>query len=353
VLAVPKLSTFSVFNQLPNPIPLPAIPSGTADHADAAAVRGALVDLFQSLLPKPELTCPPPMTIEQCKNKLVTELRPELTVGTRLLLRITPNFPWNPKDRLEPMFPPPEFERPMYEPLSRISFDWILPGLNDMKRDTAGLAVTNQRFIEAYMAGLNHEMTRELLWNEFPTDQRGTYFRQFWDQSGHMLENGSKLPPEQLRDIKPLRQWSDTARLGDNSPRPPPNGVPGEQFLVLIVRAQLIQKYPNVIVYVQERQGNRLSGNQTHPLFYALLKPDIALYGFDLTPDQVRNNENLYFVLQEQPGEPKFADEQTPRESKYTSPGSIAASAGPFAQATFHQPFRLGIQGISMLPEEP
>ena len=33
------------------------------------------------------------------------------------------------------------------------------------------------------MVGLNHEMARELLWREYPTDQRGSYFRQFWDAS--------------------------------------------------------------------------------------------------------------------------------------------------------------------------
>jgi hypothetical protein len=154
-----------------------------------------------------------------------------------------------------------------------------------------------------------------------------------------------------------LRQWSAGAELGGNSPRPPPNGEEGEQFLVLIIRAQLIQKYPNVIVYIQERDAatNRLTGEQRHPIFYALLKPDIALYGFDLTAQQLRDNPDLYFVLQEQPGEPKFADEVTgPRDSvKHTNPVSFAASAGPFAQATFLQPFRLGIQGIAMLPPEP
>ena len=39
---------------------------------------------------------------------------------------------------------------------------------------------TNNRFIEAYLVGLNHEMARELLWREYPTDQRGTYFSSFW-----------------------------------------------------------------------------------------------------------------------------------------------------------------------------
>ena len=156
------------------------------------------------------------------------------------------------------MFLPPEYERPMYEPLAQISKDWILPGLNQLKPDTAGLAVINQRFIEGYMAGLNHEMTRELLWNEFPTDQRGTYFDQFWDISGHILEDGSSLPPEQLRDIKPLRLWNRASGLGENSPRPLPVTPSGDEapFLVLLVRSQLIQKYPNVIVYAQRVQAN-------------------------------------------------------------------------------------------------
>ncbi len=40
-----------------------------------------------------------------------------------------------------------------------------------------------QDFSESNMVGLNHEMARELLWSEFPTDQRSTSFRQFWDTS--------------------------------------------------------------------------------------------------------------------------------------------------------------------------
>ena len=41
--------------------------------------------------------------------------------------------------------------------------------------------LTNPPFIEAYMVGLNHEFARELLWREYPTDQRGPPFRQFWE----------------------------------------------------------------------------------------------------------------------------------------------------------------------------
>jgi hypothetical protein len=363
--------------EVPEPVPSPGVPGlpSDLDSADAAALRAALVRMFQLTATPAALTCPPPMDLETCRLSLETKLEPELTVGERIISRrfIDPSIFWAPKDPLEPIFAPPEYERPMYEPLARVSQDWILPGLNSMKRDSAGLAVMNQRFIEAYMAGLNHEMTRELLWNEFPTDQRGTYFRQFWDIAGHILEDGSSLPAEQLRDIKVLRQWADDAPLGGNSPRPLPtdgNGQPAP-FLVLCVRAQLIQKYPNVIVYAQKVQGSgdsrTLTGEQRHPVFYALLSPDVAFYGFDLTIDDVRNDPSWFFVLQEQPGEPKFAEEGADRTTKtFTDPSSIvllsdtdnqplppvAASSGSrLAATTFQEPFRLGIQGTSMLPD--
>jgi hypothetical protein len=345
---------------LPSPFPLPPTPgpAGSVESPDIVAIRADLARLVGALVPPAALTCRAPIPLDDCKAELVTRLDPELTVGELYLERRHVEVEWEPADRLEPLFLPPEYEQPMYKPLSRISADWILPGLNDMVRDRVGLAVTNQKFIEGYMAGLNHEMTRELLWNEFPTDQRGTYFRQFWDVAGHILANGSKLPPEQLRDIKPFREWAKDAPLGGNSPRPRPSGDPNAEFVVLVVRAQLIQKYPNVIVYAQERDAitGRLGGDQTHPIFYALIDPDTAFYGFQMTIAEVRANTRLYFVFQEQPGEPKFADEETPREGStlYTSPATFgAATAGAFAQSTFLDPFRLGISAQRLLPPPP
>ena len=56
------------------------------------------------------------------------------------------------------------------------------------------LLETNQQFIEAYMVGLNHEMSRELLWRGYPTSRTGTYFRQFWDVRGRVAPS---TPAEQ------------------------------------------------------------------------------------------------------------------------------------------------------------
>ena len=66
-------------------------------------------------------------------------------------------------------------------PLTDVGHEWLLPGLDKMPADAVALFSTNWTFVESFLVGLNHEMARKLLWNGYPTDQRGTYFRHFWD----------------------------------------------------------------------------------------------------------------------------------------------------------------------------
>ena len=49
------------------------------------------------------------------------------------------------------------------------------------------------------MCGLNHEFAGELLWRGYPTDKRGSYFRQFWDVSEYVAR------PQELDEL--LREW--------------------------------------------------------------------------------------------------------------------------------------------------
>ena len=42
--------------------------------------------------------------------------------------------------------------------------------------------------------GVNVEFGSELLWREYPTDQRGSSFRQFWDVSAHAHSAGLSRP---------------------------------------------------------------------------------------------------------------------------------------------------------------
>jgi hypothetical protein len=180
------------------------------------------------------------------------------------------------------------------------------------------LLVTNQPFIEAYMVGLNHEMARELLWNEYPTDQRGSYMRQFWDVRGTEPSPGQTLDPETLKDIQEIHRWSESARLGANSARPP---MPGnEERVVLLVRGELLRRYPNTEVYAlsalaSPTRRRNLGTDRKNPIFRGTLKPDVTFFGFDLTPSMVVGAEDptdatvdqgWFFVLEEQSVEPRF-----------------------------------------------
>ena len=97
----------------------------------------------------------------------------------------------------------------------------FLPNINMIAQNSITLMETNQRFIEAYMVGLNHEFARKLLWREYPTDQRGSYFRQFWavgdtiDSEG-LSEDALK---EKLYDIPEIHRWAPTSALGDHNNR--------------------------------------------------------------------------------------------------------------------------------------
>ncbi len=149
---------------------------------------------------------------------------------------------------------------------------------------------TNWRFVESFLVGLNHELARKLLWNGYPTDQRGSYFRRFWDA----------LPGAQP-DVGPLNQWTGALGANELSPTNP---------LVLLVRGELIRRYPNVIVYAAEAvpdpTGRSPGTNEQQPIFFGRVEPDIALFGFDVDPVAARGDPGWFFVLQEHPSEPRF-----------------------------------------------
>jgi hypothetical protein len=205
-----------------------------------------------------------------------------------------------PGDPLDTVLPAPSFPDPMYEPLRDMAQDLLLPGVEKIPQNTIGVLATNRRFMEAYMCGLNHEFASELLWRGYPTDQRGSYFRQFWDVSEYMPEQetlddllirwlidhgkssvtqlleeewewlmrryehkigditdltrqqiGDRLIAaikqecleETLKDITPLVKWSGN-KLGHNRPENRP-----VEALVLVIRGDLLRRYPGALIY--------------------------------------------------------------------------------------------------------
>jgi hypothetical protein len=145
--------------------------------------------------------------------------------------------------------------------------------------------------VEAFLVGANHEMNRELLWRRYPTDRRGTPFRRFWER----LDGRT--------DIGAIHEFAPDARLGANA-----TGQL-EGALVLLVRGELLKRYPHSVVYaVPAAESGRLdpAAPITLPVFAGRLEPDLCFVGFDLTVEQIEPAPGWLFVLAEQPTEPRF-----------------------------------------------
>ncbi|MHB8148530.1 MAG: hypothetical protein ACYDIB_00045 [Desulfobulbia bacterium] len=244
---------------------------------------------------------------------LWTRLKPEINLHKRVGATIKI---WSASENqyvtpTGPIMAYPEFREPVYEHLHKISKDFIIPNCNDIPQNSLTILEPNSAFIEAYMAGLNHEMARELLWREYPTDQRGSYFRKFWDTKDNITAEPSLLNP----DINPLPGW--VGDLGQNSLR-------SDNLLVLVIRGELLLKYPNTVVFAQRAKwvtpGKKrtLAGTENDlnnpdffkfPVIHARLDPDIMLFGFNLPPAEAHGNASdpgWFFVLKERPGHISF-----------------------------------------------
>lgn len=230
------------------------------------------------------------------RTALLAALDPERTVpaliGARLTVLAGPHQGAVPADPLQPVMASPVFRDPMYEPLRDLSEQWLLPGLENVLLDTATLVETNPPFVAAYMVGLNHEFARELLWREYPTDQRGTYFARFWGRPG-------------TDDIGPVHAFH--GGLADNILG---GGVPQ---LVLLIRGELLYRYPGAIIYAAQARlgtaGLELDDSTILPPdFRGTLLPDTTFVGFPLTVDDVTgaNAPDWWFVIAEHPTEPRF-----------------------------------------------
>jgi hypothetical protein len=268
-------------------------------------------------------------------------IEPAVTIPKRVLAGITlpPRVVDDMVEDFGEIMAYPRIDNPMYEPLRDLSDEYLLPNLNLIPPNTISLLETNQPFIEAYMVGLNHEIARELLWREYPTDQRGTPFRQFWDVSGARPEPGlltAEEDKESLLDIPELHRWPRASNLGDHDHREKPGD--NEQEAVLVIRGELLKKYPTAIIYAHrarweppnsgahpenERRLVELEPSQEAdppddvvktPLYEARVSPDITFFGFDLTITDAKGGDGSdpdddagwFFCIKERPGEPRF-----------------------------------------------
>ena len=325
----------------------PAAAAGT-DNAQAARFKTALKEGYASVIAA-QRASPPikrrsinvPITME----RTLAMLNPARTISARYhnIVRLPAHIREGMVDPNDEPMAYPRIDVPMYKPLADKSSDNFLPNVGFVPQNSISLLETNQKFIESYMVGVNHEMARELLWREYPTDQRGTYFRQFWDVSAYKPETGADpdATRESLYDIPKIHTWRKTTALGAHDNREA-NGT-AEDEAVLVIRGELLKRYPTAVIYAHKAEWEYRANGEIDrskprkavappapapgadpsdiprtilktPLYGAQIQPDIWFFGFDLTIPQAKggtgdnrtDDAGWFFVIKERPGEPRF-----------------------------------------------
>jgi hypothetical protein len=190
----------------------------------------------------------------------------------------------------------------MYTALADLSSEWMLPGISSIPMDCAMLLEPNAVFIESYMVGLNEELSRELLWRQFPVDSRSTYFQNFWGAS--------------TTDIPPISTFDPKGHLGDHVTTRTSTGS-----IVLLIRANLFLRYPNAVVSAVKAQWSpdpqgtgkirTLTTTRVYPSFRGKIGTDVTFFGFTISDpfgvaDPTANRPGWYFVIEEHLTEPRF-----------------------------------------------
>ncbi|HKO98921.1 MAG TPA: hypothetical protein VJU86_18110 [Pyrinomonadaceae bacterium] len=308
--------------------------SATADSIEALNFRFAAIDIQQRLVIRtPDKPALPAFNVNGAQLKLMQAIDPHVAFPFRLSAFVTiPDHRFDRPEEIVDAMAHPDFEEATYAYLRDINKELLIPNLQLIPPDTISLLETNPKFIEAYMVGLNHEMGRELLWREFPTDLRGSYFRQFWEVKG-VSNPDTPTDAEKLKDIVKIHQWPSTSELGAHKPDPGPNAdvQPNQKQVVLVIRGELLKRYPNTVVYAQKAFDDGDGNSVIHendldpadfdkelkfPLFRAEIDPDLRFFGFDLTIEKAKgidasrdfpnDHRGWFFVIQEVPGEPRF-----------------------------------------------
>jgi hypothetical protein len=237
--ALPTFPDFTIADPA-EPAPDPR-PGGGPDSPEATRFKQALKDTHQMLATSADLGTPPvrrPVDLVALDGAVITGIDPAVTIPAYTMAGITipARIAALNLEVFREAMAYPEFDIPMYEPLLRLPGENFLPNIDKIPPNTITLLETNQRFIEAYLLGANVAMASELLWREYPTDQRGSYFRQFWDPSGTIDRAGLTKEElrEKLRDIPPIHTWSRFSHLGDHDHREQPGE--NEEEVVLVIR---------------------------------------------------------------------------------------------------------------------
>ena len=212
------------------------------------------------------------------------------------------------EDRLCDKYPVmvhPDFLDPTYFYLREISVDYVLPASGSLAKNSISCFYSNQAFEEAFLLGMNTEMGRELMWREYPTDQRGSYFRKFWDQTELPKKEDLK---KRYYDIEDIDKWKN--KLGKN------HRAGKSPMLVFAIKGDLMQTYPDTDVYLQKiGVGGKPADEIVKQEMASWLTPDTYLVGFSgISKEDLKN---YYLVFRQRPLSLQFSKEAENQSNPY------------------------------------
>ncbi|CAN7761660.1 hypothetical protein LJR130_007092 [Variovorax sp. LjRoot130] len=295
----------------------------------------------------------PPLNVPAVARVLRDAVVPDLAIPPRVRAQLhVPTERVYLSDRLDPVMAAPEIPTPMIGPLIELGLDWLLPGLTELAPNTVSIVEPDAAFIEAYFVGLNHEMSRELLWRGFPTDQRGTVFSRFWDRRGAVVSQ----PAAPIADIEPIAGWLRHDGLGSHLTDA------ASDLVVLLLRGDLLQRYPRATIFMQRARWKRdtqgaivyegdvalrepvplvdaaaWEQDACFPAFSSRAGADVLFAGFMREKQDVRGVDRTglpqgtadakagwFVVFQEQPTEPRFGPPAVPATANATKAETLA-----------------------------
>lgn len=197
-----------------------------------------------------------------------------------------------------PVMAAPVFPDPTSFYLRELSERYILPSVGELKPNSISCFRTNPAFEEAFLAGMNTEMGRELLWREYPTDERGSCFRKFWDQ---------EFLPDDFRegyfDVRFMHNWK--GRLGENHEE-------GKgSMTVFVVKSELMCQYPQTAVclsfILKTVSGSEYLEPVLYPAMSGWLADDTYMAGF--YTGELGSTQNVYLTFVETDKSQRFTRE--------------------------------------------
>lgn len=271
-----------------------------------AALRQGLADMVTGIaVPQPIPTDLGPLRLG--KAAVLEQIEPRMTARQALKGRLTllpgairPD--WIDLVGLRPIMAAPVFNRAMSTALEQYDRDWLVPGLGEIaKPDFVTLLEINGAFAEAFLVGASDEMGRELLWRDYPTDQRGTYFKRFWD-----AEEDELTGPIHRFSAEPVGRHFAIGG-GKNT-----GGA-----LALVVRGELLRRFPDTVIMALRAESAAvpprfIAGSEAPVLFHTHMAPDYTAVGFRLTAAEVRAGGNWWFIFAQNPTAPRFGLSETP-----------------------------------------